>query len=119
MTRARASGTPASKIRRQKPAISSLSLRPISPASVTQALSALKAAVSINGSSLPARCFSREPDGRDYSHNGQCYSHGHRGHSAGRGRGATQPSPGLGDDILIDPIAGGWGERRCWWEYVP
>src|SRR6478672_987777 len=53
MTIARVSGTPASATRRQKPAISSLSVRPINPASVTQPASALKAFSSIR--KLPVR----------------------------------------------------------------
>src|SRR5215467_2691110 len=48
MTRARANGTPASMTRRQKPAISSLSVRPINPASVTQPASSLNAIWSIS-----------------------------------------------------------------------
>jgi hypothetical protein len=46
---ARANGTPAAATRRQKPAISSPSLRPINPASVTQALTALQAVSSMKG----------------------------------------------------------------------
>src|SRR5215472_1164670 len=48
MTRARANGTPASASRWQKPAISSLSVRPINPASVTQPASSLNAIWSIS-----------------------------------------------------------------------
>src|SRR5215472_3996716 len=68
MTSARASGIAASTTRRQNPAISSLSVRPIKPASVTQALRVLKAASSTNCSSLHRQpCHGRNLTCRDYS----------------------------------------------------
>ena len=66
MTMARAKGTPASAIRPQKPAISSLSVRPISPASVTQPANSSKDVWFI--SNLRA---ARTPVGERYSSDGQ------------------------------------------------
>lgn len=35
-----------------------------------------------------------------------------RGHSEREAEGATEPLPGLSDDILVDPIGGGFGEHQ-------
>src|SRR5947209_10846209 len=62
MTSARANGMPASTTRRQKPDIIWLSVRPTSPASVTQALIALKAAGFMNASfQTNSRAATEEP----------------------------------------------------------
>src|SRR5271166_660371 len=69
MTMARASGTPASASRRQKPVISSLSVRPIKPASVTQPASPSKPISSIRKllddlQGVEQRLRGRSPDRR-------------------------------------------------------